>query len=66
LGSVQTNMVMVRVEAPRTAPEVVSLLGRRGVRCSAVGPDLIRLVTHLAISSEDVAYALAAAREVLR
>jgi threonine aldolase len=31
-----------------------------------VGPDLIRLVTHLDISSEDVAYALAAAREVLR
>ena len=65
LGLVQTNMVMVRVTGHRTADEVISLLGQRGVKCVSMGQDLIRLVTHLNVSTEDVAYTLSAAREVL-
>lgn len=65
MGLVQTNMVMVRIQGPRTAQEVVSLMRGRGINCGAMGPDLIRLVTHLNIGPEDIAYTLSAARELL-
>lgn len=65
LGLVQTNMVMVRVTGRRTADELISLLEQRGVKCGSMGPDLIRLVTHLNVSTEDIAYTLSAARDVL-
>lgn len=65
LGLVQTNMVMVRVTGRRAADEVTSLLDQRGVKCGSMGPGLIRLVTHLNVSTEDIAYTLSAARDVL-
>ncbi|MFZ5634447.1 MAG: low-specificity L-threonine aldolase [Bacillota bacterium] len=65
LDQVQTNIVVLQARGGHTASEVVSLLNGRGIKCSTFGPDSIRLVTHLDISSDDVAYTLAAAREVL-
>ncbi|MHB8916459.1 MAG: hypothetical protein ACYC4H_00415 [Desulfocucumaceae bacterium] len=61
LDKVQTNMVLFRVLGSLTAEMVVSMLKEQGVGCVPMGPDLIRMVTHLNVSSEDIAYTLSAA-----
>lgn len=65
LDLVQTNILVLKAVGRLSASEVVDLLGSRGIKCSTFGPDLIRMVTHLNISSEDVAFTLSAARELL-
>lgn len=65
LGRVQTNIVFIKVSGPRTAADVAALLGARGVKCSTFGPDLLRLVTHLNVSPEDIQYTLSVVRELL-
>ncbi len=52
---VETNLVFVRFEG-RAAPELALRLRELGVLCSAEGsrPDLLRLVTHLDVSADDV------------
>jgi len=47
LKSVETNNVIFRLKGPLPAPELVERLKARGVLASAMGPDTIRLVTHL-------------------
>jgi threonine aldolase len=47
LKSVETNIVIFRLKGPLPAPELVERLKARGVLASAMGPDTIRLVTHL-------------------
>ncbi|MCB9797632.1 MAG: low-specificity L-threonine aldolase [Alphaproteobacteria bacterium] len=52
----ETNMVYVTV--PRAA-EAEAALAARGVACIAVGPELIRLVTHLDVDDAGISSALA-------
>ena len=52
LESVQTNMVYLRTESP--ASGFVEKAAALGVDFLALGPDLLRLVTHLHITDEDV------------
>jgi threonine aldolase len=47
LDTVETNIVVFRLMGKRSAAEVVSRLTARNVLVSALGKDLIRLVTHL-------------------
>lgn len=46
-GSVETNIVIFRLTGKRSAADVAGGLKARGILMSAVGPDTIRLVTHL-------------------
>ncbi len=62
LETVQTNMVYLQVA---DAPALVARLEDEGVRCNALGPRTIRLVTHHHIGDEDVEAALAAFERVL-
>jgi threonine aldolase len=47
LDAVETNIVVFQMTGKRSAAEVVSRLKARNVLVSAVGKDVIRLVTHL-------------------
>lgn len=65
-ASVETNIVFVKT-APRCAKALESALGEEGVACFALGPDLLRLVTHRHIGAREVDYAaLAMARAVAK
>lgn len=43
---VETNIVIFRLAAGQSAADLVARLKVRGILCSAVGPEAIRLVTH--------------------
>ena len=64
LDSVESNIVYFEVEEGigRSAKEVVGLLADRGVSIGALGPQLLRAVTHLDVGAAEVDAAL----EVLR
>nr|WP_231702784.1 GntG family PLP-dependent aldolase [Desulfocucumis palustris] len=64
LDRVQTNIVVARVAGGIPASGLVRMLGEKGVKCSAFGPDLVRFVTHLNVGPEDVEYTLKAAGEL--
>ena len=50
---------------PGGAARVVAALKAEGVWCSAIGPDAVRLVTHLDVSREDCERAAETLRRVL-
>jgi len=52
LEGVQTNIVIFTLKAGGAA-ELVARLKAKGVLCSAIGPDAVRLVTHFDVSRED-------------
>jgi threonine aldolase len=52
LESVQTNMIYLHTESP--ASGFVEKAAALGIDFLALGPDLLRLVTHLHITDEDV------------
>ena len=56
-ASVQTNIVLIRV-ATLPAPELARKLDQAGVRVFAVGPDTLRAVTSLMVTSEEIAQAV--------
>ncbi|MEM7251957.1 MAG: threonine aldolase family protein [Pseudomonadota bacterium] len=59
LPTVQTNIVYFALRDPnRSADNMVSALNERGVVVGAMGPQRLRAVTHLDVSSEDVDTAL--------
>jgi threonine aldolase len=58
----ETNLVYLRVD---DAPAVARRLEAKGVRCAVSGKALLRFVTHLDVSAEDVEEALRRAREVV-
>jgi threonine aldolase len=62
LQSVQTNMVYF--ETVTSAEEMVQRLADERVRCLAMGPHRIRLVTHHDVDSEDIQSAIDAFRRV--
>lgn len=52
-GAVDTNIVIFQIESRLgTAAEFVGVLEQRGVRCLALGPQDVRLVTHLDVNAE--------------
>jgi threonine aldolase len=62
--AVQTNIVIVDVHRP--AAPVLEALAKEGVKAVAVGPTLIRFVTHLDVAAADVPEALARIGRALR
>jgi len=66
LESVQTNMVFVDVgPSGMEAAEVVAKVREQGVLCLALGPSVIRLVTHLDVDDEGVERAIVAFANIL-
>lgn len=67
LDSVESNIVYFEVEeaAGRSAKEVSEALAERGVSIGALGPRLLRAVTHLDVAEADVDAALEVLREVM-
>lgn len=65
LKSVETNIVIFRLNGALSAPEVVDRLKERGVLANAFGRDAVRLVTHLDVSRKDCIDAAEALAEVV-
>lgn len=64
-GPIETNIVIFEVEQRLgTAEQFVSALGEHGVRCFAVSPQAVRMVTHLDVSAEQIERACAVLRQV--
>jgi threonine aldolase len=64
IGSVQTNMVYFTTTAP--ASRWVDALAEYGVRCLALAPNRVRLVTHLDVDDAGIERAIGAMGEVDR
>ena len=65
LSSVQTNIVIVRVDGGPAATEaLVRGCAARKVKVHAMGPAAIRCVTHKDVDAEDITRALEAFREL--
>jgi threonine aldolase len=65
LATVQTNIVIVRVErGAAAAAELVTGCAARKVKVHAMGPGAIRCVTHKDVDGDDIARALDAFREL--
>ena len=67
LDAVESNIVcfQVREEVGRSARDVAAALAARGVSIGALGPRLLRAVTHLDVDAADVDASLAVLREVM-
>lgn len=66
-ANVHTNVVMLRVgEAGWSTTDFVAAAAQRGVRATAIGPELVRLVWHLNVTSEQTAHAASVLAELLR
>ncbi|MBI3635848.1 MAG: aminotransferase class I/II-fold pyridoxal phosphate-dependent enzyme [Candidatus Rokubacteria bacterium] len=64
LASVQTNIVIFRVDRASRAEELVNGCAARKVKIHAMGPTAIRCVTHKDVDAEDITRALDAIREI--
>ncbi|MFZ0338384.1 MAG: beta-eliminating lyase-related protein, partial [Terracidiphilus sp.] len=53
LDSVETNIVVFRLTNGMRGADLVARLNARGALANALGPDLVRLVTHLDVSRDD-------------
>jgi threonine aldolase len=53
LASVETNIVIFRLAAGKSAGELAARLKTRGVLVGAFGPDAVRVVTHRDVSRKD-------------
>ena len=62
-STVQTNLVYFDVVGPSGADALCTALAARGVRMGAMGPQTIRAVTHLDVSSADIDVAIGVLRE---
>ena len=53
---VETNIILFRVDPAVHGPvaSMVDRLGELGVRCGPFGPDVIRMVTHIDVSHDDI------------
>ena len=65
---VETNLVFFQVTAETgwTAPDLARAVREHGIEVGAFGPTLIRAVTHLGVSRDDIERALAVFERVLR
>jgi threonine aldolase len=53
LDAVETNIVIFKLAAGRSAKDLTERLKERGILMTAVGPSSVRLVTHLDVSRGD-------------
>ncbi len=60
VDTVETNIVIFRVVAPLNAADLVARLKAEGILASTVGPDAIRMVTHLDVDRADCVKAIEA------
>jgi threonine aldolase len=51
---VQTNIVVIELEFPEKRDEIITELLKDGIRIMAFGPGMLRMVTHLDISPDDI------------
>jgi threonine aldolase len=51
---VQTNIVVIELEFPEKRDEIITELLKDGIRIMAFGPGMLRMVTHLDVSSDDI------------
>ncbi len=66
LASVQTNIVIFRVDRPQGGDELVKGCAARKVKIHGVSPTSIRCVTHKDIDADDVARTLDALNEITK
>ncbi len=64
LMPIDTNIIIYDLRAERTAKEHVALLESKGIRCFAIGPSQVRMVTHLDIGDEDAERTIAALNSI--
>lgn len=66
-ATVETNLVYLELadELPVDASAFCAALAARGVRMFALGPRLVRAVTHLDVDADGIGLAIAATRDVL-
>ncbi|MCG8605999.1 aminotransferase class I/II-fold pyridoxal phosphate-dependent enzyme [bacterium] len=65
LASVQTNIVVIDIEETgRTAAEIVEKLKEGGVLVVPFGPSLLRVVTHLNVSGDDIKQSIAVFKSI--
>lgn len=65
LETVETNIVLFKVKGI-SAAELAERLLEKGVRISLMNKDVLRAVTHLDVSREDIDYAVRAFEEILK
>jgi threonine aldolase len=53
LDAVETNIVIFKLTGGRSASGLTARLKARGILMTAIGPDAVRLVTHLDVSRGD-------------
>lgn len=61
---VESNIVVPILRNPEERDKKIQQLGEMGIRCVAFGPGMIRFVTHLDISSEQIDYALTCLKKI--
>ena len=67
LERVQTDIVYFELVSNRlTADELVTELGKKGIKILCVGPRRLRAVTHYGISAEDIDLTVKALGEVMK
>jgi threonine aldolase len=66
LASVETNIVVFRLQSGKGAADLVARLKTRGVLANAFGPEAIRLVTHRDVSRKDCIDAVEALSEEIQ
>lgn len=53
---IETNIVIFEVNENLTAKDYVDKLATKGIKCIAFGPQLVRMVTHIDFTDEDLNY----------
>ena len=66
LASVQTNIVILRIDRPGGADELVAGCSSRKVKLHAMSPTFIRCVTHKDVDADDIRRALDAFTEITK
>jgi threonine aldolase len=51
---VETNIVVILLQEPNKRDELIQALAQHGIKVIAFGPGMIRMVTHLHITKEDI------------
>jgi threonine aldolase len=63
LDAVETNIAIFKLTGGRSAHELTGRLKARGILMTAIGPETVRLVTHLDVSRGDCVTAAEALAE---
>ena len=66
LDRVETNMVFADLQPPLNATRFEQICGEQGVRVDHATPERVRMVTHRAVTADDIDYAIAAIQRALQ